>query len=104
MSEVIKVVDTKIFEEKLLMAEAVLPFAMDFLRFKKDVAKFFNVHPNTITNWIDDGVLKENVHYVQEEGKLTFVPLALIKYKINPPQDEVKKEYEPQTHYKPFFS
>jgi hypothetical protein len=91
--KVIEVVDTQIFKEKLQMAEAIIPFAMNFLNSKKNVAKLFGVHINTITNWIENNTLKEGIHYLVEEGNIKFVPLALLRHKIHPSPKE--REVEP---------
>ena len=90
--KVIEVVDCYIFKQELDLAKVAIPFAKQFLTNKKNIAKLFNVHPNTITNWIKDGTLKENIHYFKDNDKIVFEPIELLKYKANPTQNKVKEE------------
>ncbi len=91
--EVIRVVDTNIFEKRLKTAEAIIPFAFNFLTIKKYVAKFLEKSEATIDNMIADGRLIEGIHYTREK-KIQFVPQAIVEYKIAPPVHKIKK-YEP---------
>ena len=49
-----------------------------------DVAKFLNVSKMTIYNMLDDGRLKENIHFkkqmLKNKVKIVFVESAIIKY------------------------
>jgi hypothetical protein len=95
-SKVIEVVDTALFKEQLQRADVVLPFVTKILTNKKNIANFLGVHPNTISNYIKNGTFKEGVHYTYlPKGKLTFIPLEIIDFKINKPKIQVKKEYVP---------
>jgi P2-related tail formation protein len=100
MNKTIEVVDTSIFKEKLQIAEVAIPLAELFLTNKKAVAKFFKVHVNTITNWIENNVFQEGVHYLKEEEKLVFIPLALLQHKANPPKPKQKAKYKPSDEAK----
>jgi len=106
MTKVIEVVDTALFKEQLQRAEVVLPFVTQILTNKKNIAKFLGVHPNTITNYIKNGTFKEGVHYTYlPKGKLTFIPLKIIDFKINPPAKEVKREkYQPSQEAREFLN
>ena len=92
MQEIIKVVDCDIFKQELELAKVAIPFAEQFLTNKKNVAKLFGVHTNTITNWIKDGTFKENIHYCKDNEKIVFDPIELLKQKANPRKKESKEE------------
>ena len=91
-NKIIEVVDCDIFKQELELAKVAIPFAEQFLTNKKNVAKLFGVHVNTITNWIKDGIFKENIHYFKDNGKIIFDPMELLKYKANPVKKEAKEE------------
>ena len=95
MSKVIEVVDTKIFKEKLQIADAVLPFVLSLLTTQKAVSKFLEKSSLTIANMVKDERLKEGVHYTKDSGSVVFIPLAIIDYKVNPPMTKPKKTYKP---------
>ena len=103
--EVIKVVDTKIFERKLQMAETILPFVYSLLITKKAVAKFLGKTTLTISNMVKDKRLEEGVHYSNEDGKIVFIPSAIIEYKMNPPDRKPKhKTYMPNQEARDILS
>ena len=91
--EIIKVVDCKIFKEELELAKVAIPFASKVLQNKKAVAKLFGVHVNTISNWIKDGTLQKDLHYLLIENKIVFIPIELLKLKANPIKNKKEEEY-----------
>ena len=96
--KVIEVVDTTIFKEKLEMAEAILPYVVSTLKTKKAIANFLGYSIATIDNMIADGRLKEGTHFVHEDNRLRFVPIEIIKWKMNPIQKQhLKPKYKPST-------
>lgn len=88
MNKVIEVVDTQIFKEKLMVADAVLPYVLSTLITQKAISKFLGVTPLTVANMIKDGRLKEGEHYFKDGNTTVFLPNAIIDYKINPPKKQ----------------
>ena len=95
MPKVIEVVDTRIFKEKLEMADIILPFASIFLSKKKYIAQFLGVSSITVGNMVKDGRFRENEQYtVDEKGNISFIPLGIIRYKIDP-NPKLQQTYQP---------
>jgi len=82
VQKVIEVVDTKIFEQKLQMAETILPFVLSLLTTQKAVSRFLEKTPLTIANMVRDERLKEGIHYIKEGKKTVFIAEAIVQYKI----------------------
>lgn len=94
--KIIQVVDTSIFEEKLKMAEAVMPYVLSSLTTQKEVAKFLGKSSQTIATMVKDGVLTQGIHYIMEDTKRVWLPEGIIEFKLNPPKKQVvKKKYQP---------
>jgi len=71
--------------KKLETNEELLQLSISTLSTKKDVARFLDKTTKTIDNYIKNGVLIENIHYViNDNDKLEFIPLAIIDYKKFP--------------------
>jgi hypothetical protein len=104
--KVIEVVDTEIFQQKLQMADAILPFVLSLLTTQKAVSNFLEKSSLTIANMVKDKRLKEGVHYIKEGGSIVFIPLAIIDYKLNPPsfKPKTKEAYEPSQEAREFLS
>lgn len=52
---------------------------------KKSVSKFLNKSEKTIDNYIKNNTFIENKHYfINERGKIEFIPIAIIEFKKNP--------------------
>jgi hypothetical protein len=96
MQTVVQVVDTAIFEHRLKMAEAVLPFAKQFLCSQKNIADFLGVSPLTVSKMIQDGRFTEEVHYKNEGSRIVYNPDEIINYKLNPPT----RNHKPKEAYK----
>ena len=106
MQKVIEVVDTKIFEQKLQMAETILPFVLSLLTTQKAVSRFLEKTPLTIANMVRDERLKEGIHYIKEGKKTVFIAEAIVQYKINPPSNvpKPKEAYVPSQEAKDFLA
>lgn len=51
---------------------------------KKEVAKFLNVTPRTINNYISNGFLKENYHFQRKSDKImVFIEEAILEFRNN---------------------
>ncbi|MDD5373589.1 MAG: hypothetical protein PHO62_09220 [Sulfurimonas sp.] len=49
---------------------------------KKEVAKFLNVTPRTINNYISNGYLKENYHFLRKSDKIiVFIEEAILEFR-----------------------
>ena len=64
-------------ENKLLRIEQVIAPP---LTTKKGVARYFDVQPRTINNYITKGYLKEGIHFFRKDGKLLFVEDAILNF------------------------
>lgn len=49
---------------------------------KKEVAKFLDVTPRTINNYISNGYLKENYHFLRKSDKIiVFIEEAILEFR-----------------------
>lgn len=87
-----KLEDTlKLILQKLEQQEELLQLSISALTTKKDVAKFLNKSTNTIDNYISNDTFLENIHYFYNENKkIEFIPLAILKFKKNPTRSTKK--------------
>ena len=66
-----------------LMEERLKKFT-PLLTNKKEVAKFLNVTPRTINNYISNGYLKENYHFKRKSDKImVFIEETIIEFRDN---------------------
>lgn len=81
-------------DTKLNSIIELLEINLNILTTKKEVAKFLNVTPKTVDNYIKRKKLKENIHYTIEDDRVIFNPSEIIKFK----QQRYKKvvEVEPK--------
>ncbi len=78
------------------MAEAVLPFAKQFLHSQKNIANFLCVSPLTVSKMIQDGRFVEGIHYEYQGSSIVYNPNEIINFKLNPPRNQKPKEaYRP---------
>ncbi len=73
-----------------LMEERLKKFTPP-LTTKKEVAKFLNVTPRTINNYISNGYLKEDYHFKRKSDKImVFIEEAIIEFRENLSRGMVK--------------
>lgn len=68
--------------EKITKMEDRLKKFTPPLTTKKEVAKFLNVTPRTINNYISNGFLKENYHFYRKSDKIiVFIEEAILEFR-----------------------
>jgi len=73
----------KLLEKISCMEERLKKFT-PALTTKKEVAKFLNVTPRTINNYISNGYLKENYHFQRKSDKIiVFIEEAILEFRDN---------------------
>lgn len=102
MEKVIELIPLEAVQEKLQKAEAFEPFVKHFLNNKKNVALFFEISVRVLNRWMEQEILKENVHYIIDDNKIIYLHNALFEFKLNPPSLN-KREYKPHNIAKNFF-
>ena len=98
------VIPIEAVEYKLAKADIFEPFVKLFLNNKKNVSEFLGVSVRVLNRWIEQDILKENVHYVKDENSIIYLHDALFEFKINPPSLKPKKEYKPTAKGNDFFN
>ena len=68
--------------EKISSMEERLKKFTPPLTTKKEVAKFLNVTPRTINNYMANGYLKENYHFKRKSDKImVFIEEAILEFR-----------------------
>lgn len=68
-------------ENELKNVTQFMMMLMPDLRVKKDVIHFLKITRQTFTRYVEDGVIKEGVHYYYEDEEMIFIPEEIIKLK-----------------------
>lgn len=80
----------------------LLQISMSSLHTKKAVASFLGKSQRTIDNYIKNESFIKDIHYfINENGKVEFIPVAIVEFKKNPIHKikiiENKEEHRKQT-------
>lgn len=71
----------ELLQEIVLMREKLDKY-LPTLTSKKEVAKFLGKSERTVNYYMEQGLLKENIHYHRKNGKiLVFIEDAILKFK-----------------------